>query len=160
MPLPPFQRLVDEHRRDVSGLAHALVGPHDGDDVAQQAWTQAYAAYPSLRSSSNLRAWLLTVTYRCAMDLHRARARHPVPMDAQAALDAPQRAGPPADESLPDDALWRRVAALPQRQRHAVALRYLADLDHARIAEALGTTATASRRLVSDALATLRKELS
>ena len=43
--LPPFQQLVDAHWRDVARLAHALAGPDDGDDVAQQAWTQALAAY-------------------------------------------------------------------------------------------------------------------
>jgi Sigma-70 region 2 len=60
--LPPFQSLVDAHWRDVSRLAHALAGPVDGDDVAQQAWTQALAAYPRLRSRTNLRGWLLTIT--------------------------------------------------------------------------------------------------
>ena len=49
--LPAFQTLVDAHWRDVARLAHALAGPVDGDDVAQQAWTQALAAYPSLRSA-------------------------------------------------------------------------------------------------------------
>src|SRR5688572_11569056 len=53
--LPAFQVLVDSHWRDVARLAHALAGPVDGDDVAQQAWTQALAAYPSVRSSANLR---------------------------------------------------------------------------------------------------------
>ena len=76
--LPPFQRLVDAHWRDVARLAHALAGPVDGDDVAQQAWTQALAAYPRLRSSDNVRGWLLTITARCATDVHRARARRPV----------------------------------------------------------------------------------
>ena len=35
-------------------------------------------------------------------------------------------------------------------------LRYVTDLDHAAVAQALGTTPAATRRLVSDALATLR----
>ena len=76
MTLPPFQLLVDAHWRDVARLAHALAGPVDGDDVAQQAWTQALAAYPSLRSAANLRGWLLTITSRCAMDAHRGRDGH------------------------------------------------------------------------------------
>ena len=75
MNLPPFQRLVDDHWRDVARLARGLAGPVDGDDVAQQAWTQAYAAYPGLTSTRNLRGWLLTITHRCAMDLHRSRGR-------------------------------------------------------------------------------------
>lgn len=151
MNLPPFQHLVDTHWRDVARLAHALAGPVDGDDVAQQAWTQALAAYPRLRSAANLRGWLLTVTARCATDVHRARARREVPVAA-----VPERPGPAPDGLLPDGDLWDAVRALPDRQRTAVALRYVADLDHAGIAEVLGTTPAASRRLVSDALATLR----
>jgi DNA-directed RNA polymerase specialized sigma24 family protein len=38
----------------------------------------------------------------------------------------------------------------------ALTLRYVADLDHAQIASALETTQAATRRLVSDALRTLR----
>jgi RNA polymerase sigma factor (sigma-70 family) len=156
--LPAFQTLVDTHWRDVARLAHALAGPVDGDDVAQQAWTQALAAYPSVRSATNLRGWLLTITHRCAMDLHRGRARRAVPHDDPASLTSGP-AAPAADAALPDEPLWARVGALPPRQREAVVLKYVADLDHPTIAAALGTTPAMSRRLVSDALATLRKDL-
>ena len=158
MTLPPFQHLVDAHWRDVARLAHALAGPVDGDDVAQQAWIQALAAYPRLRSTSNLRGWLLTITSRCAMDVHRSRGRRAVPAPDIAAIgEVSGRSlvtGPEKDR--PDERLWSRVADLPDRQRHAVVLKYVVDLDHPTIAKALGTTPAMSRRLVSDALATLR----
>ncbi len=161
--LPPFQTLVDAHWYDVARLAHALMGPaagDDGADVAQQAWLQAYAAYPALTSTANLRGWLLTITHRCALDAHRRRARQPVPthddvlvavssLDPRGTHDGPQ----PADTGL-----WSRVAALPERQRSVVALRFVADLDHAGIAAALTISPAMSRRLLSDALATLRKD--
>jgi len=148
--LPPFQALVDAHWREVSRLAHALAGPTDGDDVAQRAWEKAFAAYPGLTSAKNLRGWLLTITARCATDVHRAR-RPQVPLSDELAVTVE----PP---ELPDPELWRAVARLPERQRTAVALKYVADLDHTAIAAELGTTPAASRRLVSDALAVLRKE--
>lgn len=176
MSLPPFQHLVDAHWRDVARLAHALGGPLDGDDVAQQAWTQALAAYPSLRSSTNLRSWLLTVTARCATDVHRARARRPVPVadvgdaaEASVGRTGGSRKSSAAPTSVPgpetgitdpalwDAELWDAVRALPGRQRTAVVLRYVVDLDHEGIAAALGTTSAATRRLVSDALTTLRR---
>jgi RNA polymerase sigma factor (sigma-70 family) len=174
--LPAFQTLVDAHWRDVARLAHALAGPVDADDVAQQAWTQALAAYPSLQSSRNLRGWLLTITHRCAMDAHRSRGRRAVPSDAVTELAEGGRAGPGAaglgavghgrgghvagpEAGLPDTDLWKRVADLPERQRQAVVLKYVADLDHNAIAQALETTPTMSRRLVSDGLAALRREL-
>lgn len=158
MTLPPFQHLVDAHWRDVARLAHALAGPVDGDDVAQQAWTQALAAYPRLRSTANLRGWLLTITSRCAMDVHRSRSRRAVPAQDIAAIgEVSGRAVRGPERDRPDERLWSQVAALPERQRHAVVLKYVADLDHPSIAKALGTTPTMSRRLVSDGLAALRK---
>ena len=155
MSLPPFQSLVDAHWRDVARLAHALAGPNLGDDVAQQAWTQALAAYPRVTSARNLRGWLLTITHRCAMDAHRS-ARRSAPHEDPASLAS----APVVDGPAPQDAgLWSRVAALPPRQREAVVLKYVGDLDHRAVAAALGTTPTMSRRLVSDALATLRVDL-
>ena len=157
MTLPPFQHLVDAHWRDVARLAHALAGPVDGDDVAQQAWTQALAAYPRLRSTANLRGWLLTITSRCAMDVHRSRGRRAVPAQDIAMIgEVCGRAVTGPERDRPDESLWSHVADLPERQRHAVVLKYVVDLDHPTIAKALGTTPAMSRRLVSDALATLR----
>ncbi len=158
MTLPPFQHLVDAHWRDVARLAHALAGPVDGDDVSQQAWTQALAAYPRLRSTANLRGWLLTITSRCAMDVHRSRSRRAVPAQDIAAIgEVSGRVARGPERDRPDERLWSQVAALPERQRHAVVLKYVVDLDHPSIAKAMGTTPTMSRRLVSDGLAALRK---
>lgn len=173
--LPPFQRLVDDHWRDVARLAAVLSGPVDGPDVAQQAWLQAYAAYPRLTSARNLRGWLLTVTHRCAMDSHRARARNPVPTPTE---ELPERApscaatgtghgmlptstltDPAETHDARDPALWAAVNTLPPRTRDAVVLRYVGDLDHAHIARIINTSPGMSRRLVSDGLAALRKAL-
>lgn len=152
--LPPFQLLVDEHWRDVARLAHALAGPVDGDDVAQRAWEKAFAAYPGIASARNLRGWLLTITARCATDVHRARKpQSPLYDDLPVTVDGPDTV------DWPDPDLWRAVAQLPERQRVAVTLKYVGDLDHHAVAAALDTTPAASRRLVSDALATLRTKL-
>jgi RNA polymerase sigma factor (sigma-70 family) len=159
--LPPFQRLVDDHWRDVARLARALAGPVDGDDVAQQAWAQALAAYPRLRSSRNLRGWLLTITARCATDVHRARARRAMTVPDIVAVAESTRAAvraPAAEDvaDVSDDAVWAAVRGLPERQRLAIALRFVGDLEHAELARFLGTTPGATRRLVSDALTALR----
>ncbi len=147
--LPPFQTLVDAHWREVGRLAAVLAGPQDGPDVAQQAWAQALAAYPSLSDARNLRGWLLTITSRAATDSHRARARRAVPV--QQLPEHSAAAVPPHDAEL-----WEAVRTLPNRQRTAIALRYVLDLPHTDVARVLGTTPAASRRLVSDALTALR----
>lgn len=150
--LPPFQALVDAYWRDVMRLAAALAGPGEADDVAQQAWLRAWKSYAGLRSARNLRGWLLTITARCAMDGHRRRSRAPIPTAV-----LPESGHQPHEE--PDPELWKAVRELPERQRIAIGLRYVVDLDHAAIARTLGTTPAATRRLVSDGLATLRARI-
>ncbi len=59
-----------------------------------------------------------------------------------------------------DDALWRRVRTLPDKQREAVALRYVADLSHREIAEVMETSEAAARRNVFEGLEQLRKQAS
>jgi RNA polymerase sigma factor (sigma-70 family) len=103
-----------------------------------------------LRDSSNLRAWLLTIAHRKAIDAHRARARRPVP------VAEPREA---AAESNPGDPeLWEQVRALPPKQRGAVVLTYVGDLPHADIARALRCSEDAARRSLHEGLAKLRKE--
>jgi RNA polymerase sigma factor (sigma-70 family) len=152
--LPPFQALVDAHWREVSRLARALAGPTDGDDVAQRTWEKAFTAYPKLTSAKNLRGWLLTITARTATDVHRSRKPQTPLYD-----DLPVTVAGPDTTDWPDPKLWDAVRRLPERQRTAIALKYVADLDHAAVARALDTTPAASRRLVSDALVALRNEL-
>ncbi len=153
--LPPFQQLVDDHWRDVARLAASIAGPREGNDVAQEAWVRALAAYPTLAHARNLRSWLLTITARTAIDAQRATGRT---AGRRADVDAAAPVAAPSAE-LPDEELWAGVAALPERQRLAVLLHYVGGLAHREVAVALATTPAASRRLVSDALASLRVAL-
>lgn len=57
------------------------------------------------------------------------------------------------------DAMIRRLAGLPRRQRAAVVLRYYAGLPDAEIAEQLGCRESTVRSQISRALATLRLDL-
>ena len=113
----------------------------------------ALRAYPNLRSDSNLRGWLMTIAHRKAIDHVRARARRPVP-DAEAGVTTAVE-DPPASGL---DPLWGRVARLPDKQRTAVALRFLGDLSHAEIGETMGISEAAARRNVHQGLQRLRKE--
>ena len=56
-----------------------------------------------------------------------------------------------------DEALWGAVHGLPERQRAAVLLRFLADLPHRDIAAAIGCSEQAARRSLHEGLVKLRK---
>ena len=153
MGLPPFQQLLDLHGRDVHRFLVATVGRVDADDCYQETWVAALRAYPKLRDASNLRSWIFTVAYRKAIDHVRSRRRAPVPVGA--APDAATATALPADS---DDGLWARVRELPDKQRTALALRYVADAGYDEISAAMGTSEEAARRNVHEALKRLRTE--
>ena len=77
---PPFQRFLDEQRDPVLALPRGGRRPRRGaDDCFQETFLAALRAYPKLRDASNLRAWVLTIADRKAIDHHRSRKRAPVP---------------------------------------------------------------------------------
>jgi RNA polymerase sigma factor (sigma-70 family) len=155
-PLPPFQRFLDANRDAVWRFLLCAVGPVEADDCFQETFVAALRAYPRLRPDSNLRAWVLTIAHRKALDAHRGRARRAVPVAEPAAVDGRREPSPAAR----DEGLWRAVAELPERQRAAVALRYVGDLQHRDIARAIGCSEEAARRSLHEGLAKLRKVVS
>ena len=156
--LPPFQRFLDAHSGDVLRFLVASVGRHDADDAFQETFLSALRAYPRLQADSNLRAWVLTIAHRKAIDVHRARGRNPVPVAEIHDGAQPVAAPSAAAESTHTDH-WERVRTLPTRQREVLTLRFAADLSHAEIATALGCTEEAARRAAADGLKNLRKEI-
>jgi RNA polymerase sigma factor (sigma-70 family) len=151
--LPPFQRFLDTHRDAVWRFLVASVGHSEADDCFQETFVSALRAYPRLDENSNLRAWVLTIAHRKALDAHRGRSRRAVPVADVAAVDGRTAASAPAR----DDALWDAVGELPSRQRSAVVLRYVADLPHRDIAAAIGCSEEAARRSLHEGLTRLRK---
>jgi RNA polymerase sigma factor (sigma-70 family) len=155
--LPPFQALIDAHGRDVHRFLAAAIGPVDADDCYQETWLSALRAYPRLGDASNLRGWLFTIAHRKVIDHVRARGRRPVPMAAAGELsEAPQSLDPLAGTGHDD--LWTQVRALPDKQRAALTLRFLADSSYAEIGQVMQTSEPAARRNVHEALKRLRKD--
>jgi RNA polymerase sigma factor (sigma-70 family) len=150
---PPFQRFLDANRDAVWRYLVYAVGRADADDCFQETFIAALRAYPRVRPDSNLRAWVLTIAQRKAIDSHRARARRALPHPEPAELDGrEQRAA-----ETPDNELWEAVRALPARQRSAVTLRFVADLPHREIAHAIGCSEQAARRSLHEGLTKLRE---
>lgn len=102
-----------------------------------------------------MRGWLLTIAHRKAVDRLRAAARSALPTET-----LPER--PEAGDGLtePNDALSAALAALPPKQRCAVAYHHVADRPYAEVGTLLGTSEAAARRSAADGIAALRKTLS
>ena len=148
---PPFEKVVAQHGATVLRVVRAVLGHADADDAWSDTFLAAMKAYPGLPADANLEAWLVTIAHRKAIDVHRATSRRAMPIPD--IPDTPSRDH--ADDCHFD--LTDAVAALPARQRQAVAYHYLAGLPYAEIAALLDTNAAAARRAAADGIAALRR---
>jgi RNA polymerase sigma factor (sigma-70 family) len=150
----PFEQAVTEHGAVVLRVCRAVLGPTEADDAWSETFLSALRAWPDLPDDANVRAWLVTIAHRKAVDVARAVARHAVPV-----AEVPETTAPRADqpeEAIPDGDLWSAVAALPEKQRLCVAYHHVAGLPHPEVARIVGGTPAAARRAAADGIARLR----
>jgi RNA polymerase sigma factor (sigma-70 family) len=143
--------VVAEFGPTVLRVVRAVLGPADADDAWSETFLAALRAYPQLPAGANVEAWLVTIAHHKAIDVTRSTARRAVPV-----------ADPPETEAgteLPDLDLAAALAALPPKQRRAVAYHYLTGLPYAEIAEILGGSPDAARRAAADGIAALRRTI-
>jgi RNA polymerase sigma-70 factor (ECF subfamily) len=114
-------------------------------EVTDEAFARAWERWERVEAMDEPAGWVYTVAIN-ALRRHHRRAR------LEATL---LRRSRHPDVSAPAGELWSVVAVLPERQRAAVVLRYVADLDEATIAGALGV----SRSTVSTELTAARRRL-
>ncbi len=126
-----------------------LSDPAEAQDIVQNAWLRLQLTEAQI---DNLPGWLTTVTTRLCLD--RLRARIPAP-DAE--LDTGETAPDPADEvALADTvgiALQVVLDRLSPSERVAFVLHDSFGVEFATIAEILGSTPVATRKLASRARA-------
>jgi RNA polymerase sigma factor (sigma-70 family) len=130
----------------------ATVITHDPDaarDAVQAAFVAAIRGRRGYRGNGPLEGWI----WRIVVNEARRLARH--------RRDDSELPEPPAANGNGHDELGvrRYVAALPQRQREAVFLRYFADLDYRTIAAVLELEPGTVSATLSAAHQTLRKRL-
>ncbi|WGW12100.1 sigma-70 family RNA polymerase sigma factor [Saxibacter everestensis] len=154
MGLKPFEMIVAEHGPTILRVCRAIVGLDDAEDAWSETFLAAMKAYPELDRDANVEAWLVTIAKRKAIDQHRARERHPVPVDQ---LPDPVH----HDEHWSDhEDLWQAMSRLPLQQREAVAYHHLGGIPYAEIGSMLGKSTEAARRSAADGIRKLRREVS
>jgi RNA polymerase sigma factor (sigma-70 family) len=138
-----------ERPRLVRLAARILSDDTEAEDVVQQAWLRLHGTEQDV---ANLPAWLTTVTTRLCLD--RLRAKVPVPEEE---VEVAERVGDPADEIVLADTVGVALQAVLDRltpgERVAFVLHDSFGFDFATIAEVLGTTPVAARKLASRARA-------
>src|SRR3954451_3055045 len=90
-----FGDLVERNRRAVFRAALAAVGsPTEADDVAQEAFVTAFQKLNGFRAESSFKTWLLTITWRKAVDRRQSVTRWMQKLVSPSAADADEGRDP------------------------------------------------------------------
>ena len=130
--------------------ATAIVGDEGaGRDAVQDAFVQAVRKRTGYKGEASLETWVWRIVINEALALRRSREFE----------RASESATTPSTNHVPeqDTAVRAWVAALPERQRLAVFLRYFADLDYQSIAVALEVEVGTVSATLATAHAALRR---
>jgi RNA polymerase sigma factor (sigma-70 family) len=129
-----FARLVERHQQPLRAFLRRTCGDWaQADDLAQEAFLEAWSKIGRLQAGGSVRAWLCGIGYNKHLTALRSRGRDRA---REAAYEAEK---PPSSGTMTDERLTLEAAMseLPADQRACVALCLAADFSHAEAAQAL-----------------------
>ena len=152
-----FESLVRQHQSMVFSIVwHILRDRPVAEELAQDVFLSLHQHLGELESPEHVQFWLRKVASNRALDVARRRLRRP--MVSLENAPEPVSVSDPGDPML-GTALQKLVAALPEKARAIVVLRYQEDLDPAEIARVLGIPVGTVKSQLQRALGLLRQKL-
>ena len=166
-----FGDLVERNRRAVFRAALAAVGSaDDADDVAQEAFVTAFQKLAGFRGESTFKTWLLSITWRKAIDRRTSVTRWMQRLVTPHASDAdwdPMESVPSGGQSQEEGLLTadlrRRlkplIASLPKKLRDALLLAGSGEHSYDEIGKMLGIPTGTVKWRVSEARKVLKQKM-
>lgn len=167
-----FAELVERYKQPVTNLiARTINDPTEAEDLAQNAFVQAYKSAHRYEVTAKFSTWLFTIARNLALNEIRRRSRHRADSldetfddnDEQPVRQAvDRRSAGPTDELLRDelvDKVDEAVNALPDKQRTALLLCREEEMSYEEIAKVIGCTLSATKSLIHRARETLKEKL-
>jgi RNA polymerase sigma-70 factor (ECF subfamily) len=145
-----FRVLVDKYGHSIYNLALRMTGsPADAEDLAQDAFVQAFTRLRDFRVGSRFHPWLYTIALNlCRNHLRRKALLRWLPLQGAARednqgrdVDPPEPSSSPEGRVLEQDAetrLQAAIHALPEKYREVFLLRQAHGLSYEEITEVTG----------------------
>lgn len=141
-----------QHSRGLTAFAYLVCGDRGrAEDLVQDTFLAMYRRFGELLDIDAPVAY----ARRAIVNAHVSVARRKI-TGATVLGVVPDR-GVDAVDFAEQDAMWRAIATLPDRQRHVLVLRYYADLPDPEIARTLDCREGTVRSLAARAFAALRE---
>jgi RNA polymerase sigma-70 factor, ECF subfamily len=167
-----FEELVIRHQQAVINFIYRSVPDlAEAEDLAQNAFVQAWKARQRYQPSAKFTTWLFTIARNLTLNELRRRSRHDLDsIDAPVAGDEAQSARQFEDvgsQSAADNLLRTEieqrvaeaVASLPETQRTAISLCQDEETSYEDIAKVLGCSLSATKSIIFRARETLKERL-
>lgn len=136
---------------------------HDAEDLTAQVFVQALNHLdPKEAGSPELASWLFTSARNASVN-HARRRKFVISIEELPEATATPEELDPGRAVLNEEqteALLAAVSRLPEERRRALILRFVEQLPHSEIAEALGRSESSARVLLHRTVARLRREVS
>lgn len=167
-----FEVLVERYRQPILNFVQrTLPDAGEAEDIAQQAFVQAWKAAGRYRATARFSTWLYTIARNLCLNELRRRGRHPAE-----SMEAPVETGEgPVTRDyedtrvpgVPDQVLLGELTArieealadLPENQRSAILLFREQELAYEDIAGILGVSVSATKSLIHRGRETLKSRL-
>ena len=159
--LDAYARIVRQFQDMACGYAYSFLGDfHLAEDVAQEAFVEAYRDLPKLREPAAFPAWFRRIVFKHCDRLTRGKRVPTTPLEAIGGI--------PAGHPAPDSAIEKReltgkvldaIKALPPNERVVTTLFYINGYSHKDISRFTSRPVGTIKRCLHDARRRLRKEL-
>ncbi|MFC1715970.1 sigma-70 family RNA polymerase sigma factor [Candidatus Poribacteria bacterium] len=158
-----FGALVDKYKNAVHGLAYSKVhNLHDAEDIAQEAFINAYRNLRSLKYPHRFRSWIYAIVANLCRTWLREKPRSPLALasmnESESRENLEDRAIRESRKGQVLDRVLDAINELPETNRLVMTLYYIDGLTCKEIGEFTGTSINTVMSKLRRARSKLRKE--
>lgn len=157
--LDSFNPLYERYLRLVYNRVRYVVPEADVEDVTQEVFVAVLKSLHTFRGESLFSTWLRTLTNYKVAEYYRRRNRKQDPREAPLAEAEMLTDGGSALQMEERIALRSALAAMPQKYREVILLRFSDGMQFEEIARTMGANLETTKSLFRRAVAALRKNL-